>query len=100
MKNKIQTLHPDPAKKGVRIDRDRYDQMSAAILACLKARGEATFNELRGLVEAELAGKFEGSLGWYYTTVKLDLEARGTLQRIPGSRPQRLRLVPGWEAKR
>jgi len=97
MKTRIQTLQPDPAKKGARIDRARYDQMAATILACLKASGEATFNELRALVEDVLAGNFEESLGWYYTSLKLDLEARGALQRIPGSRPQHLRLVPGWE---
>lgn len=32
-----------------------------------------------------------GSVSWYTTTVKLDLEARGELERVPGSRPQRLR---------
>lgn len=99
MDSKIMTLHPDPARQGVRIDRDRYDQMVDAIQACLKAHGEATFNELRTLVEAALAGQFDGSVSWYYTTIKLDLEARGALQRMPGSRPQRLRLAPDWETE-
>ncbi len=31
---------------------------------------------------------FDGSVMWYYTTVKLDLEARGEIRRVPGSRPQ------------
>ncbi len=36
-----------------------------------------------------------GSIGWYTTTVKLDLEARGLIERIEGSKPQRLRRVKG-----
>ena len=97
MGTKIMTLHPDPHKEGVRIDKGRYEIMAAAILEALESQGEASFNQLRALVEAELAGKFEGSIGWYFTTVKLDLEARGALQRVPGSRPQLLRWVPDKE---
>jgi hypothetical protein len=33
-----------------------------------------------------------GSVSWYTTTVKLDLEVKGEIERIPGSSPQRLRL--------
>ena len=44
-------------------------------------------------VEKDLRGTFEGSVTWYVTTVKLDLEARGTLKRVPNSRPQLVRLV-------
>lgn len=33
------------------------------------------------------------SVSWYTTTVKLDMEARGLIERIPGSRPQALRIV-------
>jgi hypothetical protein len=32
-----------------------------------------------------------GSIGWYTTCVKLDLEARGVIERIQGVSPQRLR---------
>jgi len=39
-----------------------------------------------------LRERFEGSVSWYFTTVKLDLEARGILERVPGERPQRIRL--------
>ena len=37
----------------------------------------------------------EGSISWYVTTVKLDLEARGLIERVPRSRPQRLRMAEG-----
>jgi hypothetical protein len=32
-----------------------------------------------------------GSVGWYTTTVKLDLETRGFIERVLGPKPQRLR---------
>jgi Family of unknown function (DUF6958) len=36
-----------------------------------------------------------GSVGWYTTSVNLDLEARGLIERVPGAQPQRLRRVQG-----
>ena len=34
-----------------------------------------------------------GSTTWYTVTVKLELEVNGEIERIPGSRPQRIRRV-------
>ena len=56
-------------------------------------RGEITFGELVADVRCELADRFDGSVTWYVTTVKLDLEARGVIERIPKSRPQRICLA-------
>lgn len=81
-------LNPDPAKKGVRIEKAKYDVMRASILDLLRARGPQTFSNLGALVEEHLQGRFDGSVMWYYTTVKLDLEARGELRRTQGSKPQ------------
>lgn len=92
MSDRIQTKHPDPAKQGVRIDRGKYEAVRHAITDALAKAGEMTFTELRSAVEARLTGSFNGSIRWYYTTVKLDLEARGTIVRIPKSRPQRIRI--------
>lgn len=91
MDDRIQTLNPDPDKKGVRISRVKYDTMRGAILAALEQREPQTFYGLLESVEKLLAGSFEGSVGWYYTTVKLDLEARGEIERIMGSSPQQIR---------
>ncbi len=93
MSDTILTRHPDRDKQGVRISRAKYAQVRAAILATLKARGEMTFGDLGRAVEQRLSGKFEGSARWYYTTVKLDMEARQELLRVPGTRPQRVRLA-------
>ena len=54
------------------------------------------FRRLPDLVASALGeGKRErlGSVSWYTTTVKLELEVRGEIERIPGSRPQRLRRL-------
>jgi hypothetical protein len=57
----IQTLHPD---------------------------GAVTFTQPGTLLEDFMQSGFDGSVLWYYTTVKLDLEARGEIRRVPGSKPQ------------
>ena len=59
---------------------------------CRHSRG-ATFSELTDAVGQRIGDVFDGSVGWYVTSVKLDLEARGVLERIDGRSPQRLRLV-------
>ena len=92
MSEKILTLHPQ-GKQGVNIDKAKYDTMRNAIIEALSEQPELTFTELNSAVGAKLEGNFDGSIGWYYTTVKLDLEARGVIERVPGSRPQRLRLT-------
>ena len=92
MEEKITTLHPQ-GKKGVNISKEKYEIMKQSIIDTLREHGEMTFYQLNDAVSEKLAGRFEGSTGWYYTTVKLDLEARKVLERIPGSKPQRIRLV-------
>jgi hypothetical protein len=94
MEEKIQTRNPQPGKQGVNISKDKYDTIRNAIYEVLGEREEMTFMGLADAVEERLRGRFEGSVGWYYTTVKLDLEARGELMRVAGSRPQRIRLAP------
>ena len=91
MPEKILTLHPQ-GKQGVNIDKVKYDATRSAIVESLSEQGEMTFGELNVVVGKKLGGNFDGSIGRYYTTVKLDLEARGVIERVPGSRPQRLRL--------
>lgn len=93
MEEKILALHPDKNKQPVRIDKAKYETMRAAIIAALRANAGMTFTELAQAVQGQLAGRFEGSIMWYVTTVKLDLEARNFIQRVPKSSPQRLRLV-------
>lgn len=92
MKDMIRTLHPGQ-KQGVNISREKYEMICKALVSTLKAQKEMTFMNLSRAVEKEMNGNFEGSVMWYVTTVKLDLEARGVVKRVPGSRPQLVKLV-------
>ena len=92
MKDMVHTLHPEK-KQGVNISKEKYEIIRKAIMVILRAQKEISFMNLSRAVEKEVDGKFEGSVMWYVTTVKLDLEARGTLKRVPNSRPQLVRLI-------
>ena len=94
VEKRIQTRHPDPTKSMPAIDRWKYEAVRKAILAAVPKTGEGLlFKDLPGRVRDLVAPESLENLGsvtWYTTTVKLDLEARGEVKRIPGSRPQRL----------
>jgi regulator of RNase E activity RraA len=92
MSERIMTLHPE-GKEGVNIEKQKYDIIKEAILDSIGQHGEIAFRDLPAAVEANLPNTFDGSIGWYTTTVKLDLEARGLIERIPGRSPQMLRPV-------
>lgn len=87
---KIMTLHPQ-GRAGANLSKAKYEAVRTAILQVIGERGEIEFRDLDGAVSAHL-GHFDGAIGWYTTNVKLDLEARGLIERIPGSVPQRLRM--------
>lgn len=91
MKDTIRTLHPRK-KQGVNISKEKYEIIRKAILSTLRKHKEMPFMKLSNAVEEEVNGKFEGSVMWYVTTVKLDLEARGDVKRVPKSRPQLVKL--------
>ena len=92
MKDTIRTLHPEK-KQGVKISREKYEVIRKAILCVMEQQHEISFMNLSRAVEKEVNGNFEGSVGWYVTTVKLDLEARGQIKRVTNSRPQLVKLV-------
>lgn len=92
MRDMIRTLHPEK-KQGVNISKQKYEIIHNAILCVLKTHKEITFMNLSRAVEKEVNGNFDGSVTWYVTTVKLDMEARGEIKRVPNSRPQLVRLA-------
>ena len=92
MSEKIMTLHPD-GKQGVNIDKSKYDTVRQAIEQVLREQPGTTFSQLTDAVGKRIGDTFDGSVSWYVVSVKLDLEARGVLERANERSPQRLRLV-------
>lgn len=88
---KILTRHPE-GKKGVNISKQKYDFIRNYILATLSEYKEITFEQLSDMALNDLTGRFDGKVLWYLVTIKLDLEARQIIERVPKTSPQRLRL--------
>ena len=93
--DKVQILNPQRGKAMPRIDARKYTLVRRAILHILRrSQVGIPFGELADRVSWELTpGERDtlGSIAWYTTVVKLDLEARGEIERVPGATPQRLR---------
>jgi hypothetical protein len=87
---KILTKHPK-GKRGVNIDKNKYDVIRKAIIESLY-KNQLTFTGLNNEIKNKLGNSFEGSIGWYVETVKLDLEANKIIERIPKTKPQLYRI--------
>ena len=88
-------LTPNKPGAGTRIPHWKFDAVRTAILAVLK-ENDVTFQDLTAacknrMMDADLA-KLR-SLGWHVRTIKLELECRGEIARVPGSKPQLLKLA-------
>ena len=89
---KVQMQHPE-GRKAPSIDESMYAPVRAAILDAVPSAGEGVpFRDLSEAVAARTPKEMwdHASLGWYTTVVKLDLEARDEIYRVPDSVPQRL----------
>lgn len=95
---KIVCETPTPGKQGTRIDLWKYQVVRDAILKVVARYPDGvTFKDLPEEVREILDPKDRerlGSVVWYTTTVKLDLEVRGEIERVPGAKPQRIRACP------
>ncbi len=87
---------PAEGRDGVtNIPQWKFDAVRGAILDAL---GDETIKamDLRDRVGARLAKETLlrlGKLGWHVVTVKLEMEVRGEIERVPGKGPQRIRRV-------
>jgi hypothetical protein len=80
MSEKILTLNPDPAKKGVNIDKDKYDFIRSEILKLLRETGPISAMQVVKQLDARIGDEqFGASVGWYATAVRLDMEARNEI---------------------
>ena len=90
---KVQMQHPE-GRKAPSIEESMYAPVRAAILDAVPATGDGVpFRDLSQEVAARTPAEMweHASLGWYTTVVKLDLEAREEIYRVPDVVPQRLR---------
>lgn len=85
--------HPDPDKKGTNINRAKYEQIHFAILSAFGRQPVYGLQELSLAVKDILGNSFDGSIMWYVTTVKLDMESRGELECDRSQSPHALRLT-------
>lgn len=92
MESRILTLHPE-GKEGVNISQEKYTVIRKAILEALEEYEQVAFKDLLQIVKGELAQSFKGSVPWYVTTVKLDLEARKEIVCKRGRGPQVVSLA-------
>ncbi|MFG0284521.1 MAG: DUF6958 family protein [Phycisphaerales bacterium JB039] len=89
----IEALHPG-GKSPTRVNKPAYEAFRRAILRVVPRSHEGVaFRELPDLVTVHLPEDYRRkfSVMWWTTTVKLDLEARGLIERVPGATPQRVR---------
>lgn len=80
MTEKIQTLHPDPSKTGVNIDRAKFDLVRSGVTAVLSEHEKMKPMKLFEAVADHLSGQMDGSIAWYAVSVKLDMESRGEIE--------------------
>ena len=88
---------PTPGKKPTRIHKWKYDLLQRIILEIVaKGADGVEFRNLPGLIESRLSVEQRenlGSVSWYTVSVKLDMEVKGDIERVPRAKPQKLRLV-------
>lgn len=92
---KVMCETPTPGKEGTRIPKWKYDAVRAAIHTVVPhSKDGIEFRALPDLVQETLSAEHRqqlGSITWHTVTVKLHLEVIGEIERIAGSRPQRIR---------
>lgn len=96
--DRVSLENPNTGCEGLRIRRLYYEHVRAAIMHAIDEAGELRFSQLSSEVEARTPAELwaDASVGWYATSVKLDLEAKGLIGK-EGS-PQYMWLTPEGKA--
>lgn len=92
--DRVLCRNPEPGKQGVTMAAAKFALVRGAILEALSG-GPVPLKAMTGEVTARLGPEAVarvGSVGWAMMAVKLELEVRGEIHRLPGS-PQRLALT-------
>ena len=91
---KIQLLHPE-GKQAPNIERAKYELLRATLLQLIPKDAEGvplaplSDRVTEALTPEQIASI--GKIGWYTMAVKMDMEARGEIERVPDAKRQRLR---------
>lgn len=92
---KTQTIHA--GKQGTPVTPLKYNTMRAAMLKVIPRRKTGiSWDELVAAIAPNLPAELFphlGSVRWYCKAVQLDLEAKGVIERLPGSKPLRFRRL-------
>ena len=86
----IQTLHPQAGKTNKKISLVKYNTIKDQLLKILKKKA-LTHTDLMEALYENVKDSFEGGVQWYGETVKLDLEARGIIERT-SEKPQKYQV--------
>jgi hypothetical protein len=85
--------------QGFRVTEEKYRFVREAILSALPPTAKGlVFLDLVQKVKTKVRGRDDlfpkpASVMWYTKVVQLDLEKRGLIERVPDSKPQRLRRL-------
>ena len=93
---KTECRTPTPGKKSTFIAAWKFKIIRNAILKVLETHKEGLLfkdlaDEVGAVLDDATINKI-GSMLWYSTTVKLEMEVREEIERIPGVKPQKIRL--------
>nr|WP_293843372.1 hypothetical protein [uncultured Arsenicibacter sp.] len=88
---KFQTLHPTPGKTNKSIARGKYEFIKEHIMAIL-SESALSHTELMEKLYSRIKDNFDGGIQWYGEVVKLDLEARGLVERTK-TKPEKYKLT-------
>jgi hypothetical protein len=84
--------HPE-GKRTLRVDGDKYQTIYQAFREIVTdSEQEYVLEDVTEAIESTLGKTFDGSIQWHVNVVKVDLEARGLIERIPNEQPQKIRL--------
>lgn len=102
---KVECRTPTPGRASVRVPRWKYEAVRKAVLAAVRDAGAEglAFKELPDAVKARLSAEDRDRLGsvvWWTTTVKLDMETKGEIERLAAKGGQRLRLAAKKRARK
>ena len=95
MEQRIQLRHP-AGKKAISMDKEKYSIIEKSLLKCLKGKASLTHKEILKLITEDLKKnkiKFAGSIEWNMEWVKLDLESRKKIMRMPNTTPIKFKLA-------